>query len=126
MPRMQARAQDSLVGLYKERACALADYEGFVKAPAHKMRRAHKAGQRLANLAMAWHYGVNAESKRNERETQMDINECLKEIRILTARRNNDPASFDSFDAAALCELVDGLDLWLSKGGFLPDEWQVP
>lgn len=54
----------------------------------------------------------------------MDPTECLREIRRLTAKRNNDPSSFDSVDAAMLCELFDGLDLWMTKGGFLPEQWQ--
>ena len=54
----------------------------------------------------------------------MDPTECLAEIRRLTAKRNNDPSSFDTVDAAMLCELVDGLDAWLTKGGFLPSQWR--
>lgn len=60
----------------------------------------------------------------HDSEERMDPNACLNEIRRLTAKRNNDPASFDSFDAATLCELVDGLDLWMTRGGFLPEEWE--
>lgn len=53
----------------------------------------------------------------------MDPNETLTEIRKLTTKRNNNPPTFDSVDAAILCELFDALDAWITRGGFLPNEW---
>jgi hypothetical protein len=32
----------------------------------------------------------------------------------------------DDGDAERLAELVQALDEWLTKGGFLPDAWRVP
>ena len=49
----------------------------------------------------------------------MDPNAALTEIREITARAT----AGKSFDADKLAELVDGLDQWLSRGGFRPDAW---
>lgn len=56
----------------------------------------------------------------------MDPNRALADIRRLVARLDagfNGPEPFDPADAHELAELVDGLDQWLSRGGFLPDAW---
>lgn len=60
----------------------------------------------------------------------MDPNITLAEIRALTLRIRNHKASADDAemadDAVHLGELVDGLDAWLSNGGFLPMAWRQP
>jgi hypothetical protein len=48
----------------------------------------------------------------------MDPNACLAEIRQIVS-------NFESNDYLRLAELVDGLDDWLSHGGFKPTEWEV-
>lgn len=63
----------------------------------------------------------------------MDPNAALAEIRQILARRsrleNMSPEQWlDDMDdllddQLRLLELVEGLDGWLSKGGFLPDAW---
>lgn len=45
----------------------------------------------------------------------MDPNACLEEILSLCA--GDDP------DALRLIELMEALDGWIIKGGFLPDRW---
>lgn len=63
----------------------------------------------------------------------MDPNAALERIREIT-RGYNDPDSED-FNAVPgvddlvdyaqqLTELVDGLDEWLTKGGFVPEAWE--
>lgn len=51
----------------------------------------------------------------------MDPNEALAEIRRMVAEASDDP---ESADINYLVDLVDGLDKWLSTGGFLPKEWE--
>jgi hypothetical protein len=55
----------------------------------------------------------------------MDPNATLFEIRQLTAAIDvaSDPVAAAS-QGERLAELVDALDEWLSKHGFLPDDWQ--
>lgn len=60
----------------------------------------------------------------------MDPNAALKEIRELVENLQDCPlarqgigATLDDMDS--LVALVDSLDQWLSKAGFLPDAWQV-
>jgi hypothetical protein len=50
----------------------------------------------------------------------MDPNAALAEIRTIISQHNRDGGLVV---AARLAELVDGLDGWLSKGGFLPAAW---
>lgn len=50
----------------------------------------------------------------------MDPNAALAEIRDIVGRFNRDGGLVVD---ARLAELIDGLDGWLSKGGFLPDAW---
>jgi hypothetical protein len=57
----------------------------------------------------------------------MDPNENLREIREIT--KELDSGSYLSsreveLKADRLVSLVMGLDEWLSKGGFLPKEWE--
>lgn len=56
----------------------------------------------------------------------MDPNQALENIR--TARVNLDSVDGDTLtpDVELLLESVNALDVWLSKGGFLPDEWRRP
>lgn len=51
----------------------------------------------------------------------MDPNETLRQIREIT--ESNDPG-FRSDMQSTLESLVDALDDWLSRGGFLPVAWQ--
>jgi hypothetical protein len=57
----------------------------------------------------------------------MDPNATLAAIRELVKQIDNTDrgsANIDLVDLALdLIELVDGLDQWLSKGGFLPSAW---
>ena len=50
----------------------------------------------------------------------MDPNAALEEIRRIIAKY----ADGRAYDANRLAELTDGLDTWLSNGGFLPADWQ--
>ena len=50
----------------------------------------------------------------------MDPNAALDEIRSIVARADG---GLGRSDAERLAELVDGLDGWLSRGGFLPADW---
>ena len=52
----------------------------------------------------------------------MDPNAALATIRRLIDLYAKD-AVLDQDDASALVEAVEGLDGWLSKGGFLPEAW---
>jgi len=52
----------------------------------------------------------------------MDPNANLAEQRRLVDRINSGKAS--KGDLARLADLVDSLDAWLSKGGFLPTAWE--
>ena len=53
----------------------------------------------------------------------MDPDAALKEMRALVEEvLNDDDPSEDS--AERMSELFDGLDGWISKGGFLPQDWQ--
>lgn len=58
----------------------------------------------------------------------MDPNAALAEIRKLVERAS-DLESFPRPDPAELltelAEAVEGLDEWLSKGGFLPTAWEL-
>lgn len=52
----------------------------------------------------------------------MDPNANLEELRgLYRTILDNGQDTFD--DATRLAELVEALDGWLSKGGFLPSEW---
>lgn len=54
----------------------------------------------------------------------MDPNDALELIREALDRLR-DPEESDWNDAAiTLAELVEALDEWLSKGGFMPAPWQ--
>lgn len=59
----------------------------------------------------------------------MDPNATLAEIRQLTteiARQVDSGAiiAYDEYDALRrLCELMQGLDEWITLGGFLPADW---
>lgn len=57
----------------------------------------------------------------------MDPNETLRMIRLYTKRINGELPSDETIVELAqnLAEYVGALDEWLSKGGFLPSEWQA-
>lgn len=50
----------------------------------------------------------------------MDPNETLRLIRIMASFCHDS----DDEHARSLAELVDSLDGWLSRGGFLPKAWE--
>lgn len=59
----------------------------------------------------------------------MDPNANLKEMlelaaSIIEAYEDEDGNGVDQDDANRLAELVEALDGWLSKGGFLPGRWE--
>jgi len=54
----------------------------------------------------------------------MDPNETLAEIRRLVRVIGTPAADEAGVEALRLAELVEGLDNWLSRGGFLPDKWE--
>ena len=54
----------------------------------------------------------------------MDPNATLKEIRALLD--NNDTQAPDRLDdLERLFDLVEALDGWIARGGYLPDAWKV-
>lgn len=66
--------------------------------------------------------------KANREDEDMDPNVALEEIRRLieTCLDSSVPTKPTPKEAfLELAELVDGLDGWLSKGGFLPDAWEA-
>lgn len=52
----------------------------------------------------------------------MDPNAALEAIREITSRDSFYALADD--DARELVDLIDGLDIWLSRGGFRPDAWE--
>jgi hypothetical protein len=61
----------------------------------------------------------------------MDPNQCYREILELAAKLWDgigcgDYKCLDHYegDVDRLCERITALDTWLSKGGFLPDNWK--
>lgn len=55
----------------------------------------------------------------------MDINANLAELRTLVSE-NIDREFVSDHDTARMMELFNGMDEWLSKGGFLPSAWFTP
>lgn len=58
----------------------------------------------------------------------MDPDSNLREQRKLAEsimKSFDSDEGVDAHDAARLAELVDALDQWLVRGGFLPSRWQV-
>jgi hypothetical protein len=51
----------------------------------------------------------------------MDPDECLRTIREIVQRITED--DHVESDLHELADAFESLDLWLSKGGFLPDDW---
>ncbi len=54
----------------------------------------------------------------------MDPNETLNEIRRLVRANNSSTFAMRDEDTTYLTELVESLDQWLSRGGFLPQAWE--
>jgi hypothetical protein len=58
----------------------------------------------------------------------MDPNACLKEIRqIIANAREMEEDGEDGdllYDQDRFLDLVEALDSWISKGGFLPKDWK--
>jgi hypothetical protein len=55
----------------------------------------------------------------------MDPDETLTQIRTLITNYQTSAEEMSTSDAAELVFLVDELDEWLTKGGFLPTEWNA-
>lgn len=55
----------------------------------------------------------------------MDPDDALTQIRELITKHQTSGEEMSTSDAADLVELIDGLDEWLTKGGFLPTEWNA-
>lgn len=53
----------------------------------------------------------------------MDPNEALARIRRMVDQIIAQPSTATSDDAIALAEVVEGLDHWIARGGFLPEAW---
>lgn len=51
----------------------------------------------------------------------MDPNKTLKDLREIVSLYNEGDA--DHWEIERAVELVEALDEWLSKGGFLPEAW---
>lgn len=51
----------------------------------------------------------------------MDPDATLAEVRLLSQRLLEE--SGGGLDALRLAELVESLDGWISRGGFLPSDW---
>lgn len=57
----------------------------------------------------------------------MDPNECLAQLRELAAKTVGEQhPNLDAEAASAyrMAELFEGLDQWIKRGGFLPDDWK--
>jgi hypothetical protein len=52
----------------------------------------------------------------------MDPNETLDQLLAIAERIHDGDER--PHDAGELADLLDNLDHWLSKGGFLPDRWK--
>jgi len=55
----------------------------------------------------------------------MDPDEALKQLRILAAAVQiaKDNNTLEAEDAGLMADLFEGLDGWISRGGFLPAAW---
>jgi hypothetical protein len=53
----------------------------------------------------------------------VDPDAALERIRKIVARADA-PATDPVADHNELVDLIDGLDRWMSKGGFLPTDWR--
>ncbi len=51
----------------------------------------------------------------------MDPDANLEELRRLVAQRHG--GGLDEHDVLRLADLIESLDDWLSRGGFLPADW---
>lgn len=55
----------------------------------------------------------------------MDPNEALRELRRIMTQLDKAQAAWEVEQLAErAADVFGGLDDWLSKGGFLPDEWR--
>lgn len=54
----------------------------------------------------------------------MDPDAALAQIRELIIKQQTDNELNDT-DTDRLVELIDGLDEWMTKGGFLPTDWSA-
>lgn len=58
----------------------------------------------------------------------MDPNACLAALRLLAENieAREDATDTTDLDASGLAAGFRNLDAWLSRGGFLPDDWARP
>jgi hypothetical protein len=56
----------------------------------------------------------------------MDPDETLKQIRYSLNILQSADYIIDIDDVDTLTTLVEALDGWISRGGFLPSDWRVP
>ena len=52
----------------------------------------------------------------------MDIDVCLEKLLVIADRIHD--GNEERFDAGEMADLIDDLDHWLSKGGYLPERWK--
>jgi hypothetical protein len=63
-----------------------------------------------------------AAEEAEEREAPMDPNETLRELRGMIS----DAQDFNAdIDGDLMAEKFEALDAWLSRGGWLPDAWEL-
>ena len=53
-----------------------------------------------------------------------NLEEQLKLARLILQTYYDEDQEIDQDDAARLAELVEALDGWITKGGFLPARWR--
>jgi hypothetical protein len=53
----------------------------------------------------------------------MDPDEALRELRRLAALAEEGPEFLVPAEVARMAELFQGLDAWLTSGGFAPEAW---
>lgn len=61
---------------------------------------------------------INSNNENSAKGEQVDPDAALREIRMIIK-----DCTDDNYQLFRLAELVEGLDEWISKGGFLPSDW---
>ena len=54
----------------------------------------------------------------------MDIDVCLQEIKDLLVKHKYDLYDFKATDVERLCENIEVLDEWMTRGGYKPIAWR--
>ena len=55
----------------------------------------------------------------------MDPTANLDAIRAIVDRMQRHDSYSEPYDTHRLCELIEALDGWITRGGFLPHYWQT-